>query len=264
MFLYRDTPILYWRTPIIPVLEKSIQVLHAVAAGSAQASMNRLARDLKIAPATCYRILQTLERADWIRPRPAGGFELAPGLTAMLHPLGDTQRLADRLGPLLDRLADATELAVKLSVRQADQAVTAYRAESPRAMALVGRAGARFPLPLGSSGAVLCSDLPAVALDKLIAAAPKSVWKNQTPADFRARIEQCRQPRLCVDRGSFHPQVHTLSGPVFGLQGEVLAAITLIGLPDDLPDSALPRLRRALIKTLNQCQQAIAKASRTP
>lgn len=244
---------------MVPVLEKSIHIVRAIASGQADGSINQLARDLGIAPATCYRILQTLEQADWIRPRANGGFELSHGLLGMVHPLGNVERLVELMRKPLTDLAIETELAVKMSVRRGNQAITVFLAESPRPMALVSRAGVEFPLAIGSSGATLCSRLSDRALQRVIDAAPKDVWKNQTPQQFRQRVQECRDNRTCIDQGSFHPQIYAISGPLLSPGGEVLASVTIIGLPADMSDDMLPRLRRQLLKTLDICQQRMTR-----
>jgi DNA-binding IclR family transcriptional regulator len=255
ILLWNDYSLLNY---MIPILQKAIRVVEAVAAGSADGSMSGLARELKIAPASCYRIVQTLEGAGWIAPREGGGFEIAAGLLGLVHPLSNVQRLVHLVAEPLTELAQESELAVKMTVRDGRDAVTVFRAESPRGIALVGRTGARFPLPVGSSGAVLCADLSEEEMERLIAEADKSAWKLQTPAQFRKRVLRSRSEGLCVDRGSFHPQIHTLSGPLVGSAGEVIAAVTLIGLPADVTDRALPGLRKQLTEALRGCQARVA------
>lgn len=226
-------------TANIPVLGKSIQVLEALASGTSHRSVAELARGLGIAPATCWRILKTLERADWVRPESGGGYGLSLGLLPLVEPLRRYESLASRWQGVLEELARATGLSVKLSVAVGDEAATVARAESPRAMSLSGRVGARFPLAVGSSGASLLSVRDDAAVEAVIAGSPESVWRHQSARDVRARVRQVRRTGVCADRGSYHPQVYSLSTCVRdAVRGEVVA-ITLLGLPDEMTPRAV-------------------------
>ncbi len=242
----------------IPVLAKAVRLLRALAEGAGAGSMNSLARRLDIAPATCFRILRTLQNADWIRPREGGGFELSLGLLPLVEPLVGVHRLADALCEPLAQLARETELSVKLSIRQAHAQLVIHRAESPRRFAVTGRIGARFSVLTGSSGAALLVDRGDEHIRSMIDAADDSVWREQPAAEVWRRIRQCRRTGLCSSIG-VHPQgIDTISAPLRGAKGGVLAAVTVMGLRGDLDRKAAPQIRKHLRQTMEQCQQRVA------
>ena len=244
----------------IPVLEKSIAVLRAVADGRNETTTKGLAHALGISPSTVYRILQTLLAEDWVRPVAGGRHELSFGLLPLLQPLARHELLIETARPFLARLAADTGLAAKLSVRQGEQAVTLVRAESPRETAVAVRVGAAFHLVLGSSGAVLLSELSAEDYRRLLAEAPKECWEHQTPADVGKRIADCRRAGVCADFGGYQPSVHALSAPVRDRAGSVAGAFTVVGFAHDFEGRSNKAHSRALIAAATACSQALQGA----
>lgn len=245
------------RTPVVPAVQTALAIIDAIARDQANGSIQKVASSLKIAPATCYRILCTLEAAGWIYSTSAGQRRISAALVAQLLPQSDWRWLLDAAREPLELLAAGTELAAKLSVREGTDAVTVLRADSPRPMSVAGRLGARFSLVYGSSGAVLCGGLDEPTLSQVIAEAPADAWKRQSEQDFRRRVALAAKEGLCRDTGSFHAQVHTLSMPILQ-HGKVLAAVTLLGLPGDINDQNT----KGLTKELRRCVQSISAAEK--
>lgn len=244
----------------IPVLEKSIAVLRAIAAGRSETTTKGLALELGVSTSTVYRILQTMLVHDWIRPTADGRHELSFGLLPLLQPLATHELLIETARPILSRLAADTGLAVKLSVRQGDKAVALVRAESPRETAVAVRTGAAFHLALGSSGAVLLSELPSGEYRRVLDSAPRDCWRHQSPADVDKRVEECRRKGVCADFGGYQPSVHALSAPVRDRSGSVAGALTLVGFMHDFGGRKSPALGRALIAAAAECSQALQGA----
>ncbi len=242
----------------IPVLVKSVRVLRAVAEGRASGSMQGLARELKIAPATCHRILRTLIDEDFVRPASLGGYTLSGGLHELAG--GDNSRglLIEVADEPLRELVAKTRLAGKVSIRRGDEAMTVARAESPRAMAVSGRIGASFPLVFGSSGGALLADAAENELDRLIGGADVAAWRHQTREDFRHRVAEARRRGVCGDWGGYHPHVHALSAPIRSGDKRVAAAITLMGLPGDFDSSRRAVLSRRLLAAARSIERSLS------
>lgn len=244
----------------IPALSKSIAVLKAIAGGMQNYSIAELAREVGVAHTTCYRIVQTLVDADWLRPRAGGvGYELSYGLLPMVEPFLNHRVLIDTIHPIVEKLVADTDLSAKVSVRQGDDAVTVYRVESPKPMSLSGRVGVRFSLVYGSSGSCLLSALSDATIKRILGEVSDKAWKHQKPEDVLERITSVRQDGICIDPGHFHPQVHTMSTPLVDGGGNMLGALTLLGLPEDMNPKALAENRKLLIKANKQCNKLIQR-----
>lgn len=244
----------------IPALGKSIQVLQAIASGKQNYSIAELARHLQVPQTTCYRIVQTLIAADWLRPRAAGvGYELSYGMMPLVQPFLNHRVLIDTARRPMEEMVRSCGLAAKLVIRQNDEGVTVFRVESHRPMALSGRVGIRFTLAYGSSGACLMSDLNEIQVKQILDVSPADSWKYQSREDVTARIQQSRQDGLCLDMGNFHPHIHTMSAPLHEASGRIAAAITLLGLPGDFDVLQLPSHKLAIRRCVQACERLIRR-----
>ena len=243
----------------IPVLEKSIRLLESLAGENSYQSMTQLAKAHGISNTTCFRILKTLEAANWVQARPKGGFMLAAGLLPLVHPLLKYQRLLEVTEPVMRQLAQDAGLAVKLTVRSGSEAVTISRVESPRGIGVSGRVGARFRLVIGSSGACLLADATAEEIAQLIEDAPADAWTHQGVEAFHHRLKDVKSKGYCADLGGYHPQVHAISAPIGNAPSAVLGALTVLGLPSDFSGKATPRLGQLVKAAAEDCLNQISK-----
>lgn len=242
----------------VPSLSRAIRIMNAIAEGGATSSLG-LSRRLGISQSTCYRILQTLESADWIRPE-QNGYVFSRGLLPFLEPLMGLERAVEALRADLQSLSRTTGLSVKLSQRQGVEQVTVGRAESPRPIAPTSSVGARFPVVLGASGACLLSFLEDDAVDRILRDADeRSLWEHDSVDELRRRIAACRAEGICENIGS-HPQgIDTMSSPLETAAGPL--ALTLVGLRGDFDGENRDRCRRLLLDIAQRKQPLMEHAS---
>lgn len=240
----------------IPVLKKAISLLREIAAGG-ETTTKALAQQTGAPHTTAYRILQTFMAEDWVRPAGGGRHELSFGLLPLLQPLMRHELLVETVRPFLSALAAETGLAAKLSVRQGDKAIALLRAESPRETSVSVRVGASFHLALGSSGAVLISELKPEERRALLKQAPKTCWEHQSPADAEARVIECRRAGFCGDFGGFRPHVHAVSAPVRDRSGGIVGAVTMVGFAQDFEGKLRKPLVRQLLSATEACNRAL-------
>lgn len=243
----------------VPVLRKAIRVLEAIAqGGGGSATTKNLAATLRISPTTCYRILQSFIAEGWLRPGAAGTFELSFGLVPLLRPLLRHELLIETVRDPLAQLARTTGLTAKLTVRQGDDAVTIYSAQSPKGTAITSRVGSAVSLAIGSSGAIFLAALTDLEVARLLDAAPEEVWRFQKREDVLRRVREARRSECCFDGGSYQPHIHTLSAPVYGRHRELVGGVTLLGFPQDFDSAVRPAIVRELKFTAGGCTQLIA------
>ncbi len=227
----------------IPVLDKALRLIQALAGKNGESTSAELVRELRIAPSTCYRILQTLVAHNWLRQPGPGRFAFSTGMLPLLRPLSDYQRLFESLQEPLEFLVKETGLTAKISVKQGEQAVTVFRVESPRGLSPSSKVGAAFPLAYGSSGACLMSGLEDSEIAGILKKSPPEVWRLQTAEDVTSRVKSVRKSGTCYDPGHFQSPVHGVSAPVFMGEDKVFAALTLVGWKEDFNGKRLHQLQ---------------------
>lgn len=241
----------------IPVLQKAIQVLNALANGQAEPTAATLARALGIAPATCYRIVQTFAHAGWLHVGEDGRCELGAGLFPLLHRLQQSDLLSERMAATLRELTDVTGVTSKVSVRDGDDALTLLRVDSAEPMALTVRPGARFHLTLGASGTILLGALPDKEVGRIIRRAPAECWQWQKPLDVQRRVKEARRKGVVVDTGTYRPDIFGISAALCDANGHIQAALTLTGLIHGRSKAQLDTFRELIEQTAAKLNQQV-------
>jgi len=240
---------------IVPSVDKMIVLLGYLARKTGGATQVELMKQARLSASTCYRILQTLRKHDWVRQREGNAYDLSSGLLPIVLKLcSRTLRLQDAQ-PVLERLTAATGLAAKLSVRQGDEQVTILRAESPRPLSVSGKVGGRFPVIEGTVGAALLAGLSSGEIEDLVAGCEEKITERMTPGlVLRRKDDLARQGFCMLTSAQNRWKVAALSMPVRGAGAQVAAAVTLLGMDEDFEGRRLARLTEALRAAAAECE----------
>ena len=245
----------------IPILEKTVAIINALANSTAGISAKGLYMGLNVPPATFYRILRTLGKHNWIRGNDEGHYQIAFGLASVASAYSDIQHLLRQLEVPLRALSDATGLSVKIATREGDSAVTAVRIESRRPNAITSKVGSKMHLAeAGAAGVILLSGLPRAQVDAILDAVPKACWKKYSLEDFRDDVNQARRQKISRALGKFHPAIYAISIPLV-LPSGIAAALTAVGWPDDFEGKKCVAMEKQLKEHGKHIQALIAHYS---
>lgn len=238
---------------IIPAVEKAVLLLGRLGKSKRGATQAELAKELEITPSTCYRIIQTLLRHDWIAKLPGNRYDLSGGMLSAAMKLAGRASRFEAAQPLLEALSAKIGLSCKLSIRQGAEQMTILRAESPRPMAVSGKVGSRFPLVEGSVGAALLRADAEADILALAAECREDVPERQRPELTLRRIAEIKAKGFCLNSGASRWKVAAMSVPVMEVDGQVAAALTLLGFDDDFPADKLDALAAQATATAADC-----------
>lgn len=238
-----------------PAVEKTLLLLHHLGQSENGATQAELARELGISASTCYRILQTLWKHDWVQKGADSRYDLSGGILAATMKLHRQLARLEHCQPLLDELAATTGLTAKLSIRQRDKQVTMLRAESPRPLSVSGKVGARFPIIEGSVGAALLSQATEAEIRELARGCEEDIPERENPGLVLARIEAIRSRGYCFNSGHSRWRIDAMSAPLLGPDGQVTAALTLLGIDDDFAAGHIEPLAAALLDAIQGCRE---------
>ncbi|MPN41168.1 hypothetical protein SDC9_188710 [bioreactor metagenome] len=171
------------------------------------------------------------------------------------------EQVAKAVAPALEQLATQVKMTAKVSMREGDYAVTIARCESPQQTSVAMRLGASFHLVMGSSGAVLLSALQPAEIQLVVNRAPKACWELQKPVEVQNRLKMLRSKGWCADLGTYHRGVHAVSSPLHDADGGVIASMTVIGFPHELPSERLPSIAKLLLEAASRAEAAIRVAT---
>ncbi|MFD1718205.1 IclR family transcriptional regulator [Georgenia deserti] len=200
----------------VGVLDKAATVLGALEAGPA--TLAQLVSATHLARPTAHRLAVALEHHRLVARDMQGRFILGPRLAELASAAGE-DRLLSAAGPVLTALRDHTNESAQLYRRQGDQRICVAAAER--------QVGLRDSIPVGST---LTMSAGSAAQILLAWEEPDRLHRGLHGASFTATmLSAVRRRGWAQSIGEREPGVASISAPVRGPSGRVLAAVSVSG-----------------------------------
>ncbi|HEX6499985.1 MAG TPA: IclR family transcriptional regulator [Micromonosporaceae bacterium] len=219
-------------------------VLLMFAKGPSALGVSEIARELGLSKAVVHRILQSLASRSLVRAD-AGTreYRLGPGAIALgVRALRDFDlRRAAR--PTLRRLRDATRETTTLSARVQDTRIYLDQYESPQEIKMTVPLGRPYPLYAGASSRVILAFLPEETIERIIADGlePLTAETIRDPVELRRVLAATRTSGWSASCGERQQGAGSVAAPVFGIDGDVVGAISVCGPVNRFDASAVER-----------------------
>ncbi len=200
----------------VGVLDKAVSVLNAMETGPA--SLAQLVSATGLARPTAHRIAVALEHHRFVTRDARGRFVLGPRIAELAAAAGE-DRLLSVAQPILGYLRDVTGESAQLYRRQADARICVAVAERASGLRDTVPVGAALPMTAGSAAQVL-----------LAWEDPERMHRGLRGAKFSATmLAQVRRRGWAASVAEREPGVASVSAPVRGASGRVVAAVSVSG-----------------------------------
>lgn len=240
----------------VGVLDRAVAVLDAVEQGAR--TFTTIVDATGYSRTTVHRLVKSLVEHELIDLRGGSGYRLGPRLLRFANRAMHDLPLRDIAHPFLERLVATTGESAQLYVRSATERVCIDAVESERELRTIVGVGATLPLTAGSAGKVfLAFDEIGPAADRMIDDAV--AWTPSTPLgeDLRRQLIQIRRRGWASSAGERQAGVASVSAPIFGPDGELLAALSVSGPETRLGRIAAKRLAPAIVATAREIGAAL-------
>ncbi len=215
------------RPDTVSALERGIAVLRCFDEDRRVLSPTELSRLTGIPRPTVTRLAATLVTLGFMKQEHGGErYMLGPGVVSLARVFlaGLDVRAVAR--PHMQALAEAAGGSVYLAVRDGLEMVL-VEACRPRSTMLAARldVGSRTPMANSALGRAYLSALPTGEREALIESlrlARGSDWPA-LEAGLRRALDDCAKLGYCLSAGEFHPEINSVSVPLVGPQGDVMA-----------------------------------------
>lgn len=200
----------------VGVLDKTMSVLDALESGPA--SLAQLVRITGLARPTAHRLAVALERHRMVARDSQGRFVLGPRLGELSIATGEDRLLAVST-PVLAQLRDLTGESAQLYRRQGDVRVCVAAAERTSGLRDTVPVGSELPMNAGSAAQILLAWEDA-----------DRIRRSLRGAHFTAQsLTQVRRRRWAQSVGEREQGVASVSAPIHGPGGRVIAAVSVSG-----------------------------------
>lgn len=236
----------------IPAVDKTLKIMEYLASEQHSATQAELCKAADVTATTGYRIVQTLIKHDWVRKTHDNRYTLSLAVLDIWMKSSGHRIFFEQFQPVLNELAEKVHLSCKLSIRGGNEQISILRADSPEPFSISGKNGARFPLIEGSVGAALLALEPEEDIRKLCEECQADIREKNNSALVLSRIREWKKKGYVFNRGTNRWRVDAMSVPVIRKGTNVVAALTLIGVPGDFTEKNMEQRAERLIEAAKQ------------
>lgn len=213
----------------IGAVEGALAVLGALAR-IGPASLAALAAEARCTRTRAFRLLRTLEANGYaLQGGPRGTWRLGSGWWLVGRAAAAQRALQLTALPHLARLSERTGENTYLLLRDGQDCEVALLHQSSPLLRAYAREGQRRPLHAGAGRLLLAYAPAALRAQVLATRLPRYTDATRTePAVIAAELERTRERGWLITTGEIVEGAVSVSAPVHGLRGEVVAALSIL------------------------------------
>jgi DNA-binding IclR family transcriptional regulator len=202
----------------VGTLDRAVSILEAVDRGAR--TVGAIAEAAGLPRSTTHRLVRALLAHGFLASYGGSGYRLGPRLLRLATAAARDRSLPDVSHPILERLARRTGESAQLFVRSGDARVCIDAAESERELRTIVPVGASLPLHAGSAAKVFLTRDP----ERL-----RHIRRSADPERFARDVELAAERGWASSIGEREPGVGSVSAPVHGPRGTLLAVVSVSG-----------------------------------
>lgn len=226
-------------------VERVVTMLNALQESPEPMSLVAIYRSIRMAKATAFRYLWTLERHRYVERDDDGRYRLGLGFVGMQS--RDLDVLKDQARPWLSKLRDEIEETVNLGILEGEFVRYVEVAESSRTVRMSNPSGSRDPLYCTALGKAIAADLPASQVRELMeqveltARTPRTITSID---EYLTELGRVRRERYAVDDCENEVDGRCVAVAILGTR--LPAALSISAPASRFPLKDVPRVARLL------------------
>jgi DNA-binding IclR family transcriptional regulator len=210
---------------------KFMAVLQAIADKPGKLDIARLVKAVPFPRTTVYRIVNALIAEGLVSQNGDNGtYLLGHRLILLASKSWETSDLRTTARPFIEALRDATNETVHLAVPSGNGMAYIDKLESPNAVRMTTRIGARVEFHSTSVGKAYLSALPERSAHDIISTLELRAHTPHTftdPVAFEAEIRKTRQRGYSYDHEENEPDIRCFGSPIFDRSGAPIAGVSI-------------------------------------
>ena len=191
----------------VAAVNRALSILDAFADNDSQLSLAEISRRTGLYKSTVLRLTKSLEKYRYMRRSENGTYRLGSKVLFLGSLYQRHFRTSDVVPPILRQIVDELHEAASFYVRDGDARVCLHRVESTRAVRDAVHEGDRLPLTVGASSHVIRAFNGASGV----------------------RYEQIRRDMYSASYGERDPETAAVACPVFGIDRQLVGAVSVSG-----------------------------------
>lgn len=248
----------------VQVVDRALDILEVLRDAPHPLTLQEISRRLGMAKSSGFRLLRTMEQRGYVeRANRDGQYHIGPEVMSFVRGPGAHRPLVEIALPHMRRLLGDFGETVNLGILRDGEVLYLEMLESLHAFRMTARVGSRSPVHSTALGKAIAAYLPAQDLKNLIAVNSFTRLTARTitsPAAWSRQLSRTRARGFAEDNGETELEASCISAPIFGADGEVMAAISISG-PTSRIRAFKPRAVRALLATCRAISRALGHSN---
>lgn len=239
----------------VGVLDRAVGILDAVERGARTHAA--VVQATGLSRTTAHRLLKSLEAHGLIEYVGGRGYRLGPRLLKLAAASLQEPALRDVAHLPLERLAAATGESAQLYVTSVDGRVCVDAVESSSELRTFVRIGEELPLWAGSAGKVFMATMTPDQAEEFVGRARPLTPATPTGDRLRRQLATARRQGWTTSSGERQEGVGSVSAPVHGPRGEVIAAVSISGPTSRIRRVDAKRYASAVVAAAREIESAL-------
>lgn len=234
-------------------VERVVSMLNVLQESSTPMSLVEIHRSIRMAKATAFRYLWTLEKHRYVERDPQGRYRLGLGFVGMQS--RDLDVLKERARPWLERLRDETDETANLGVLDGNAVRYVEVAESHRTVRMSSPAGSRDPLYCTALGKAIAALLPEDQVRELlqqVEMTPRTANTITSVDDYLKELTMVQEQGFAMDDGENELDGRCVAVAVPGIR--LPAALSVSGPASRFTLKDVERVAKSLAEVAHRLQ----------
>ncbi|MEO8499780.1 MAG: IclR family transcriptional regulator [Vicinamibacteria bacterium] len=242
------------------LLDRSVLLLRILATGSVEKRLSDFS-EAGLHKSTAFRLLEALRRHRLVAvDEVTGRYRLGLGLFELGMAAVSRLDVGQCAPPFLDALAAETGESASLGIFEDPEVVHILRVESAHPLRLPSLAGRRSPAYCTGIGKAILAHLEPERLETYLR---NVTLKPRTPRTITDRaalhldLRRIRARGFSVDDEEIYTGLRCVAAPVFGLDGRVVAGVSVAGPTSRMPKDSLLRFSNRVLATASEISRRL-------
>ncbi len=244
----------------VPAVARALEILEFVG-NHESPTMQDIVEALSLPKTSAYQMLRTLLQRGYLRQtRIPGGYALGLRLFALGNQSIAQLDIRSEATPVLYELMRAVQQTCHLGVLEGNEAVYLAKVDCPQSVAVRSWVGKRFNLQTTAMGKVLLAwrnvqEARTILLDN--PPPPGLEGSSLNIDEFLGQLPLVRERKWALDDNENTPGIRCVAAPVFGVQGAVVAAISISASSEVISDAELSDYSRQVCLAAEKLSERI-------
>jgi len=248
----------------VPSLERGLTILEILAKSRAGLSLSQVTRQLSLPKSSVHCLLRTFESAGYVyKDAVCGKYRVSLSICELARQALQGISLRDQARPFLRTLSGRTGMTAHLAVLEQGSCILIEKVTPPGVPRTATWVGKQLGLHCTAVGKALLAFMPDTDADHLISNHGLVRYNDNTICSIRhlkQELQTIRRRGYALDDEEEEIGVRCLGAPIFNGSKESVAALSIVGTPEQISEYNLSALHRDVVETANRVSDQVRNA----